>query len=174
MSNQFKVGDQVVRTYDPYGMTPVGTKAVVTEVTAFSVGVMFDGSGPNASWFKENCEVVNQSEVPKCKFVPGNTYKDEQGREYKFLIHVPEASNPYERAVFINKRGAVVLRHEDGHHFDHSSARSRLDILPNKEMRTIYVYTDGVRYLAGPIDSFDEAGPEWKKLGEVKEEVEVY
>ena len=168
MNKQFKVGDQVVRVgVSNAPGASLGQRAEVVRVhEGGDVRVSYKDCS-SEFWLNENTDYAPYL----CKFVPGNTYKDEEGREYKFLLHVPEASSPYERAVFLNKYGSVVLRNEDG---DHSTPRSRLDILPNKETRTIFVYRMPSNRLVASDDRAAEIPQGWKLIGEVKEEVEVY
>ena len=188
MNKQFKEGDQVVRVGKP--CTLFGHRAEVGQLATVvwspymvdgDVTVKFvDGARTHTqSWARTYTELVQVQESP-CKFVPGSTYRDRTGNEYRFVVYAEEAAPPY-RAVFLTSTGNITCRHSDGI-LNLSGRTSDFDILPNKKTRTINVYRDE----RGGLDAIDSGSQSDKAfredaadgsgsfIGEVVEEYETH
>lgn len=178
---QFKVGDEVVRVGKPYahqhGFAHVGQRATVVRLPRYAGGavVVRFKSGlfeKELSWAQDFVEPAPKQE--ECKFIPGKIYKDREGGNYTFLLHVPSAVE-WMRAVFLNYEGCIEARTVDGVYNIHNPQDFR-SILPNKRTRTICVYKNlntEEHYTAQTSDgTFNMRG--WKKVGEVVEEYEEY
>ena len=91
------------------------------------------------------------------KFKVGEIYKDREGREYKLLMYVPEASND-NKMLFLQIDSGIVLKCNTA---GISSIHEKHDILP-PEKKTVKLYpalrktVDGKRYYA---DYFYETCP---------------
>ena len=174
MNKQFKVGDVVERKDD----TLSGTRVEVTNIKKQEwIGIRYlngQFKGLSAEWYTDKAKLVHEQ---VCKFVPGNTYKDRTGKEYRFVIYAKEAA-PQWRAVFLTSSGNVTCRRVDGS-VNISGSRWSEDILPTKEMRAVSVYKTpsggyACQWTASPECPLGSVPADWKKIGEVVEEYETY
>ena len=179
MNKKFKVGDTVRRiNTDNARGAKVGQIAEVRAVSAYTITVFYIGckiptGHAGALWMSCNAELVPALKSV-CKFVPGNTYKDRTGKEYRFVIYAKEAA-PQWRAVFLTSSGNVTCRCVDGS-VNISGWRWSEDILPNKRTRTINVYRNNTTGSLAAVAS-DDVGAgavHFTKIGEVVEEYEEF
>jgi hypothetical protein len=149
-----------------YYVQPLGETCKVT----FAINGVWPVTTVEQGWSQDYTDLVSEENL--CKFVPGTTYKDREGREYKFIAHVPEATI-YQRAIFLNQYNSVVFRSEYGS-MSSKASENHLKILPNKTTRTISVH----RGQYGSVIALDEGAPVpagfSKKIGDVVEEIETY
>ena len=182
MNKKFKVGDTVRRiNTDNARGAKVGQIAEVRAVGAYTITVFYIGckiptGHAGELWMSCNAELVPALKSV-CKFVPGTTYKDRTGKEYRFVIYAEEAA-PQWRAVFLTSSGNVTCRRVDGS-VNISGSRWSEDILPNKEMRAVSVYKTpsggyACQWTASPECPLGSVPADWKKIGEVVEEYETY
>ena len=176
MNKKFKVGDIVARNDGIFS----GMRFEVTDVSEHWLTVK--PTSPTAytsgQWDIKKATLVTPKQL-ECKFVPGTTYKDRTGKEYRFVVYAEEAAPPF-RAVFLTSTGSITCRHSDGI-LKLSGRTSDLDILPNKKTRAINVYKNCQPsprsclepFIARPSDlPFNLAG--WQKIGEVVEEYDEF
>lgn len=127
----------------------------------------------SGQWDIKKATLVTTKQL-ECKFIPGSTYKDRTGKEYRFVIYAEEAA-PGSRAVFLTSNGNISCRHADGV-LNMAGRTSGLDILPNKKTRTICVYRNNTTGSLAAVAS-DDVGAgtiHFTKIGEVVEEYEEF
>lgn len=115
MNKQFKVGDVVVRiNCDNGGNARIGQLAHVVALdgdgSPFVEYEGRDGDNGGELWYHANAQLVPWR---ACEVVPGTTYKDREGREYReyrFVAYVEDDTI----GIFLTQCNSAVLRQADG------------------------------------------------------------
>lgn len=169
MNTKFKVGDIVARNDGIFS----ATQFEVTSVSEhwLTVKPTIASAYTSGQWDIKKATLITPKQQSSCKFVPGSTYKDRTGKEYRFVIYA-EGAAPHYRAVFLTSTDNITGRHSDGI-LNLAGRTSDLDILPNKKTRTIYVYRKE-NQLVATTESPRSHGYGWELIGEVVEEYEEF